>query len=305
MLNLAHVRTLTEVVRLGSFTAAGNRLGYTASAVSQQMASLERETGIQLFIRSARSVQPTQAAHAMSRHGLNLLRDADMLIAAGNAAEGNSTETLRVAAFPSAATFLLPKVLESSAWQERGVHLKIVIGEPSATVPALRAGGQLDASIVYQVGESGLVLPQGVTRTWLGDDPYRIVVPARWRLASEARIPVDVVAQMPWIEHLRGSSDSHVVEALLAGAGLHPRIVASSDDFNATLRLVAAGHGVAMVPQLAMTEHPDGVTVIQVPEIALSRKLICISADNAPAEAVAAFTEAVSHAISESVSDGR
>lgn len=293
MLNLAHIRTLTEVVRLGSFTAAGNRLGYTASAVSQQMASLERETGIRLFVRSARSVQPTQAAQAMSQHGSKLLRDADMLVAAGNSAGGNSEATLRVGVFPSAATFLLPTVLQSPQWQRQNVSLNIVIGEPSTTVPGLRAGGELDVCIVYQVGESGLVLPQGVRRTWLAEDPYKVLVPEKWGLTAGERVLANDIAEMPWILHLRGSSDSNVVESVLANGGMHPKVVASSDDFNATLRLVAAGHGVALVPQLAMTHCPAGITVVQVPEIALSRKLIGLCAEGAPTDVVDAFWAAL------------
>jgi DNA-binding transcriptional LysR family regulator len=286
MLNLTHLRTLVEVVRLGSFTAAGNRLGYTASAVSQQMSALEKDTGMKLFVRSARSVQPTQAAHAMGQHALKLLRDVDGLLAAGAAASGEGARELRVGAFPSAATFILAEVLESPLWRETGAQLKISIGEPSAVVPGLRAGGELDAALVYQVGESGLVLPQGVARHWLGEDPFRVVGPATAGYAEGDRMDVDALGAMPWIIHLRGSSDANVVDAVLANAGLHPRIVASSDDFNATLRLVAAGHGAAMVPRLAMGARPRWVSAVQVPELQLSRKLMALCAEDAPADLV-------------------
>ena len=286
MLNLTHLRTLVEVVRLGSFTAAGNRLGYTASAVSQQMSALERDMGTRLFVRSARSVQPTQAAHAVGQHALKLLRDVDALLAAGVAASGAARRELRIGAFPSAATFILADVLESAQWRQLGAQLKISIGEPSAVVPGVRAGEELDAALVYQVGESGLVLPQGVTRHWLGEDPFRVVVPAAAGFRENQRMDLDTLGAMPWIIHLRGSSDANVVDAVLANAGLHPRIVASSDDFHATLRLVAAGHGAAMVPQLAMGTRPTGLTAVQVPELQLSRKLMALSAEDAPADLV-------------------
>jgi DNA-binding transcriptional LysR family regulator len=282
MLNFTHLRTLVEVVRLGSFTAAGNRLGYTASAVSQQMSALERDTGMRLFVRSARSIQPTQAAHAMGQHALKVLRDVEGMLAAG-ASSGSVARELRVGAFPSAATFVLPQLLEAEAWRDTGAQLKISIGEPSAVVPGLRIGGELDAALVYQVGESGLVLPQGVARYWLAEDPFRVVVPHSADIGEGQRMELDVLGAMPWIIHLRGSSDANVVDAVLANAGIHPRIVASSDDFNATLRLVAAGHGAAMVPQLAMSARPPGLTVVRVPELQLSRKLLALSAEGAPA----------------------
>lgn len=289
MLNLIHLRTLVEVLRIGSFSGAGNRLGYTASAVSQQMSLLERETGIQLFVRSARSAHPTESAHAMGQHAQKLLRDADGLVTAVSATVHGSARELRVGVFPSAALFILAELLESAQWTDLGIQLKATIGEPSTTVPRLRAGGELDLALVYQVGEVGLVLPNGVTRHWLGDDPFCVVVPTAWGLSEGSRVAIDELANKPWLVHLRGSSDANVVESTLSNAGLHPRVVASSDDFNVTLRLIAAGHGMALVPQLTLATRPPGLTVIHVPELALSRKLIALSAEAAPVESTREF----------------
>lgn len=293
MLNLNHLRTLVEVVRLGSFTAAGNRLGYTASAVSQQMSALEKATRVPLFVRSARSVHPTQAAHAMCQQALKLLRDADNLLAAGLAAGDTAARELRVGAFPSVSTFVVSQIVELAAWQVPSVQVNISIGEPSSVVPGLRVGGELDVGIIYQVGESGLALPQGVSRHWLVEDPYKVVVPAGWGFSAGSRMSLEALSEVPWILHQRGSSDATVFDFVLANAGLHPRVVASSDDFNATLRLVAAGHGVAMVPQLAMAERPAGVVEVEVPEIALTRKLMALCAEDAPADLAEKFVAAL------------
>ncbi|GAA4381933.1 LysR family transcriptional regulator [Paeniglutamicibacter cryotolerans] len=289
MLNLVHLRTLVEVLRLGSFTGAGNRLGYTASAVSQQMSALERETGIQLFVRSARSAHPTDSAHVVGQHALKLLRDADELLAAASATVHGSARELRIGVFPSAAMFILADVLESPDWKDLGIQLKITIGEPSTTVPRLRSGGELDMAIIYQVGESGLVLPQGVTRHWIGDDPYCVVVPTAWGMREGSRISTEELANRPWLLHHRGSSDATIIESTLANAELHPRVVATSDDFTATLRLIAAGHGMALVPRLTLATRPPGLTVVHVPELALSRKLIALRAEAAPVEAAREF----------------
>lgn len=291
MLNLVHLRTLVEVIRRGSFTAAGNRMGYTASAVSQQMAALERDCGMRLFVRSARSAQPTRSAHAMDQHAQKLLRDVDGLLAAGAAVDETVVRELRVGVFPSAATFLLGGVLRSKPWTESESQLLISIGEPSSVIPGLHVGGELDAALVYQVGESGLVLPQGVARHWLGGDPFRVVVPAATGYTEGQQMGLEELAVTPWIVHQRGSSDATIVNSVLARAGIHPRIVASSDDFNATLRLVAAGHGAAMVPQLAMTARPAGVVSVQVPEVQLVRKLMIFSAENAPRDLVSQLVE--------------
>ncbi len=296
MLNLVHLRTLLEVVGLGSFTAAGNRLGYTASAVSQQMSALEKASNVQLFVRSARSIHPTQAAHAMCHQALKLLRDADKLLAAGLAAGGSPVRHLRVGAFPSLATFVVSQIIESPDWQVPSVQVNISIGEPSAVVPGLRAGGELDLGVVYQVGESGVALPKGVSRRWLGEDPYKVVVPAGWGFSAGSRTSLEALTEVPWILHLRGSSDATFFDSVLANAGLHPRVVAFSNDFNATLRLVAAGHGAAMVPRLAMAQRPAGVVEVEVPEIAVTRKVMALVAEGAPADLADKFVKALREA---------
>ena len=107
MVNPIHLKTLLEVIRHGSFAAAAVHLGYTASAVSQQMSALERETGTTLFERSARAAVPTEAAVVMSRHAAKVLTDMDALLAAAARAEAGTEHELRLGIFPSLATFAL------------------------------------------------------------------------------------------------------------------------------------------------------------------------------------------------------
>ncbi len=289
MLNPTHLQTLVEVIRLGSFTAAGNRLGYTASAVSQQMVALEKTLGVKLFIRSARSIQPTNAAQALGRSAVKVLKELDELLALGHSVNGLASRTLRLGAFPSVATFVLPRILESPAWIATEASLKLHIGEPSQVVPSLRAGGDLDAALVYQVGEAGLVLPQGVQKLWLSEDPFNVVLPTSLGIEEGSVLSVSEVISLPWIQHVRGSSDATIVETVLDHAGLHPRVMATSDDFNATLRLVSAGLGAALVPQLAMAERPSGICQVSVQGISLSRQLWLLAGEHAPAELVSTF----------------
>src|SRR3954470_15700158 len=111
MLKPEHLRTLREVIQRGSFAAAANRLGYTASAVSQQMAALERETGVRLFHRSARKVLPTSAAEVMARHAAIVLADMDRLVAAVRQAHRNTEQEVRLGVFPSFGLNVLPGLL--------------------------------------------------------------------------------------------------------------------------------------------------------------------------------------------------
>ena len=276
MVNPVHLRTLLEVTRLGSFAAAAARLGYTASAVSQQMSALERDTGVRLFQRSARSVVPTDAAMVMARHAAKVLTDIEALMAAASKTQDTTSQELRLGIFPSLATYVLPRILRSPAWKGLGIDLRVSVAEPAQTIQGLRTGGDLDVALVYQVGQSGLAWPHTINRQWIGDDNFRVVLPAGWGFRTDAKVAADHLSDMPWIMHHPGTSDATVIERLFAGCNLHPRVVAYSDDFHASLEMAAAGLGAALVPELALLHRPAGVVVLDVPEIRLARNVFAL-----------------------------
>ena len=276
MVNPVHLRTLLEVTRLGSFAAAAARLGYTASAVSQQMSALERDTGVRLFQRSARSVVPTDAAMVMARHAAKVLTDIEALMAAASRTQDTTSQELRLGIFPSLATYVLPRILRSPAWKDLGIDLRVSVAEPAQTIQGLRTGGDTDVALVYQVGQSGLAWPHTINRQWIGDDNFRVVLPSGWGFRTDAKVAADHLSDMPWIMHHPGTSDATVIERLFAGCNLHPRVVAYSDDFHASLEMAAAGLGAALVPELALLHRPAGVVVLDVPEIRLARNVFAL-----------------------------
>jgi DNA-binding transcriptional LysR family regulator len=276
VVNPVHLRTLLEVTRLGSFAAAASRLGYTASAVSQQMSALERDTGVHLFQRSARSVVPTDAALVMARHAAKVLTDIEALMAAASKTHDTTSQELRLGIFPSLATYVLPRILKNPAWKGLGIDLRVSVAEPAQTIQGLRTGGDVDVALVYQVGQSGLAWPHTINRQWIGDDNFRVVLPTGWGFRTEAKVAADHLSDMPWIMHHPGTSDATVIERLFASCNLHPRVVAYSDDFHASLEMAAAGLGAALVPELALRHRPAGVTVLDVPEIRLARNVFAL-----------------------------
>ena len=276
MVNPVHLRTLLEVTRLGSFAAAASRLGYTASAVSQQMTALERDTGVRLFQRSARSVVPTDAAFVMARHAAKVLTDIEALMAAASKTHDTTSQELRLGIFPSLATYVLPVILKKPAWKDLGIDLRVSVAEPAQTIQGLRTGGDVDVALVYQVGQSGLAWPHTINRQWIGDDNFRVVLPSGWGFRTEAKVAADHLSDMPWIMHHPGTSDATVIERLFASCNLHPRVVAYSDDFHASLEMAAAGLGAALVPELALRNRPRGVVVLDVPEIRLARNVFAL-----------------------------
>lgn len=293
MVNPVHLRTLVEVTRLGSFAAAANRLGYTASAVSQQMSALERDTGVDLFQRSARSIHPTEAAVVMTRHAAKVLTDIEALMAAASRTHDTTSQELRLGIFPSLATYVLPRILQNPKWKNLGIDLRVSVAEPSQTIQGLRTGGELDVALVYQVGQSGLAWPHTVNRQWIGDDDFRVVLPAAWGFRTDAQVAADHLSDMPWIVHHPGTSDATVIERLFASCNLHPRVVAYSDDFHASLEMAAAGLGAALVPELALLHRPAGVVVLDVPEIRLARNVFALLINEKQTARVQLFVELI------------
>jgi DNA-binding transcriptional LysR family regulator len=291
LINPVHLRTLVEVTRLGSFAAAANRLGYTASAVSQQMSALERDTGVDLFQRSARSIHPTEAALVMTRHAAKVLTDIEALMAAASRTHNATHQELRLGIFPSLATYVLPRILQNPKWKDLGIDLRVSVAEPSQTIQGLRTGGELDVALVYQVGQSGLAWPHTVNRQWIGDDEFRVVLPAAWGFRADAKVAADHLTDMPWIVHHPGTSDATVIERLFASCNLHPRVVAYSDDFHASLEMAAAGLGAALVPELALRHRPPGVVVLDVPEIRLARNVFALLINDKQTAQVQLFVE--------------
>ncbi|MDD0858340.1 LysR family transcriptional regulator [Arthrobacter alpinus] len=299
MINPLHLRTLLEVVRRGSFAAAATRLGYTASAVSQQMATLERDSGVQLFQRTARSVQPTDAALVMVRHATKVLTDIDALLAASARTEAGTGQDLRLGIFPSLATHVLPRLLASPQWPELGINLHVSVGEPQQTIGGLRTDGELDVALVYQVGQSGLAWPHSLNRQWIGDDNFRVVLPKSWGIQPGSVMEAAQLSDMPWIMHHPGTSDAAVIERLFASCNLHPRVAVYSDDFNASLQLAGVGLGAALVPELALQGRAENVVVLDVPEIRLARNIFALLINDSRTARVELFVDKLAGILAE------
>jgi DNA-binding transcriptional LysR family regulator len=261
------------------------------------MAALERETGVELFHRTARSIVPTEAALVMTRHAAKVLTDIDALRAATARAAEAAGRELRLGIFPSLATYVLPGVLRSERWRRLGLDLHVSVAEPGQTIRGLHDRGDLDVVLVYQVGQSGLAWPHTMDRLWVGDDPFRVVLPESWGIAEGVQVSADQLGDMPWIVHHPGTSDATVIDRLFASCGLQPRVVAYSDDFNASLGLSSSGLGAALVPELALRSRPGGVVVVDVPEIRLARTIFGLRPGGATDPQARIFLDLVAEAL--------
>ncbi|MHB8532552.1 MAG: LysR family transcriptional regulator [Solirubrobacteraceae bacterium] len=259
MLNVARLKMLKEVAYRGSLSAAANALDYTQSAVSQQIAALEEEAGLALLERHPRGVSLTAAGQTLVGHTEGILARLEAAEAALAEIAGLRGGRLRMASFPTAGATLMPLAIAAFRTAHPGVELSLVEGEPEEIAPRLRTG-ELDLALLFEFeGES--LLGEEMTRAHLLEDPMYLALPSEHRLAARSRVRLEDLREQAWVQT---SSDSpcarHVVRCCHA-AGFEPRVAFESDDYHTVQGLVAAGVGVALIPQLALsTVREDIVT---------------------------------------------
>jgi DNA-binding transcriptional LysR family regulator len=260
MLDVRRLRVLRAVAQHGSFSAAAEALSYTQSAVSQQIAALERETGTLLVQRNARGVRLTDAGSALVRHTeviLSRLADAEAEL---EAIAGLRSGRLRLAAFPSAGATIMPKAIGRFREQHPGIDLALRPAEPDE-VPALLKAGDVDVALWIDappVTEE----PDGIDLVHLLDDPMYVCLPASHPLASHARVDLEDLAAEPWILGSTGRCpDSKVFLRACQTAGFDCRIAFHSDDYLAIQGFVAAGVGLALIPDLGLVTVRDDVVI--------------------------------------------
>jgi molybdate transport repressor ModE-like protein len=274
MLDVRRLRVLREVARRGSFSAAADALNYTQSAVSQQIAALERETGTTLLQRGAGGVRLTDAGRALVARAdviLAQLADAERELAAIAGLRGGR---VRLASFPSAGATLVTEAVSRFQRLHPEVELSLSEGEPDTTVPALKRG-DFDLAVVfdYRHGRPASLLNEDLECIHLLDDPMRVVLPADHPLAGRKSIRLDQLANEAWVGGCGGGLCRAMVMDWCAEAGFEPNIAFESDDHNVLIGLVAAGVGIALLPQLALRMGCPGAEARPVAGAGLERKI--------------------------------
>lgn len=282
---MRHLAALEAVVDTGSFAEAGRRLGYSQSAISQQIAALERATGMRLLDRPVgrRVVSTTDA-------GERLLRHARRAVAALRAAEADLTAlaegqagTIRVGTFQSAGERLLPRVMRR--YVERRPDVEVRLAERA-----------YDEELVLQLerGELDLAFVQGPVGPELAGvdvltDPYVLLAPAADAVALSGRpLRVREVARLPLIGYRRAEEGG---EAFLRSRGLEPEIVFRSDESGTVQGLVGAGIGYTLVPLLMVDQSDPDVAVLDVDGVPPREIVLAWHAERTLTPAAAAFVD--------------
>ena len=257
MLNSNRLTIFREVVDRGSFSGAADALSYSQSAVSQAIATLEGELGVALIERNRGGVRPTAAGAALAGHVGGILahiETAEAEIAAIAAGRGGR---LRTASFPTAGATLMPQAIAAFRASHPGVEVSLAEGEPEEIAPRLRAG-EFDLVLLFEFEGAGERLGAGMKRFELLEDPLHLALRGDHPLAGRKKLALGDLREDSWVQTSASSPCArHVVRSCNA-AGFEPRVSFESDDYQTVQGLVAAGVGVALIPQLALsTVRPD------------------------------------------------
>jgi DNA-binding transcriptional LysR family regulator len=264
MFELRHLRVFREVARLGSLSAAAEFLAYTQPAVSQQMAALERRASMALLERTTRGVRLTDAGEALLRHAEAILAEQRLAELELDAIAGLRGGRVRMAAFPSAGAALVPASVSQFSATYPDVELSVLEAEPEEAVPMLRAG-ELELAIV---GENKR--PEGFGSFYAGidlrhlfDEPRYALVSPQHRLASRKRVRLQDLAGEVRVELARTPIRKGRVYLAPGHEGYpdEPPVAFRSDDINVVQGMVAAGAGIAVVPELTLTNVRPDITI--------------------------------------------
>ena len=292
MLNIERLRVLHAVAVTGSVAGAAQVLHVTTSAVSQQMARLERETGHRLAERHGRGIRLTEAGLLLAGGAGRLLVQAEEVEAALAGYSGLVTGTLAVAAFATAVRGLLPGALQDLRSCYPDLSVSVSEQEPHEAIPALRRG-DVDIAIVQDWPGAPLDVPGGLSRMDLIDDPFDAALPAGHPLAIRENVTIAELAADDWITWSTGQICHDWLTATLRACGGQPRIRHTASEHSTQLALVAAGLGTALVPRLGRDPAPPQIRFVLVDPPPVRHVFALWRASSAARPAIAATVEAL------------
>ncbi len=266
MLNPLHLRTLTTVVTCGSFADAARSLGYTGSAVSQQISALERAVRMPLFEREAHSVRPTTVALLLAeKAGESLAALEDLEAWVGSLAEGY-TGRIRLGSFSTASANLVPHAINVLHRERPDVEVTLDENEPGALLPLL-ASGVLDVAILYRYTLVPQSAPAWVTSVPLLREELFLLVPddSAWARRPDLTVSLAELADVSWVGTTTDTAAAVNHRRMCARQGFEPRIRVRSNDYRVLTYFVRRGLGLALVPALGR-DPMEGVTRMRLAE---------------------------------------
>jgi DNA-binding transcriptional LysR family regulator len=276
MLDVRRLRILVAVADYGSFTAAALHLHLTQSAVSQQMALLEREAHVGLVDRQPRGVQLTAAGELLverTRELLGMLANIE-----GELHELRAGPApVRLGTFPTAGANLIPLALRR--FRQRCPDGEVIVSPVRSSEPIgqMLRDGELHIGLVWDYDIVPRPAESGLEETHLLDDPLHVVVPSQHPLAGAGQVDLEDLADEAWIVRDHRPPNHQAFETMCRIAGFEPHVVFRTDDYQSAQGLVAAGIGVCLMPTLAFSGLRPDIAVLQLRQPAFHRRIMAIS----------------------------
>lgn len=258
MLNPVHLHTLSVVLRTGSFADAAREIGYTGSAVSQQVAALERAVQAPLVERDAQSIRPTEAAKFLASRAHDIIHALSALEDDMRGFSKGDYGLMRLGAFSTASQRLLPGGLASYLRRHPNSSVELEESGP-AELAAMIRDSALDVAVVYHYDLVPQKWPANVVAVPLLAEDLVLLLPGNHRLAGAETITVQDLAEESWVSTKEDSSGDACLRHLCAGAGFQPRVAVRSNNYDAIRGMVRSGLGIALIPSL---DHVPTDTVI-------------------------------------------
>lgn len=291
MLDLRQLSALRAVAEQGSILRAAAALHWSQPTVSHHLRGLERLIGGPAVRSAADGTRLTPVGELLLPHATALLDRADRATAAARALLADARTRVALGIFPSAAARLLPGVV--AALTAAGYEVDVTETELEHLL-AMLAGLALDAAILYSAPERPTPLPDGSIRVPVRTERLSVIVPSGHRLAGRAGVAMAELGEEEWV--LGRTTDDPVEAALVAAAhqsGFTPHGTARSDDYAVVAAYVAAGFGVALVPELALPTPMPGISVVGIADPLLERRIFLAASPTIPPAALSTITRAV------------
>jgi DNA-binding transcriptional LysR family regulator len=287
MLDLRRLRLLHELHRRGTVGAVAEALSYSPSTVSQQLRVLEREAGTELFEPAGRRVRLTDAALVLVGHAEQLLAgveraEADLAAAAAGAVAG----VVRVGSFQTASLQLLLPAMEALRRTHPGVEVRLVESETEPALEALPSHG-LDLVLADEWSGTPVVRRPGIDRRDLFVEPVLIALPEGHPAAAGRAVNLSDLAEAAWATGYAGGGMEALVRRVCASAGgFEPIVRHQTNELSMLLALVAGGHAVTLLPEIAFAGGHEGVAVRAIAGVDVDRAVFTATragADRRPA----------------------
>ncbi|MFJ4172293.1 LysR substrate-binding domain-containing protein [Paenarthrobacter sp. NPDC089714] len=249
MLNPVHLRTLSVVLRTGSFADAAREIGYTGSAVSQQVAALERAVQAPLVERDAQSIRPTEAAKFLATRARDIINALSTLEDEMKGFSKGNYGLMRLGSFSTASQRLLPAGLASYLRRHPTSTVELEEGCPTDLAAMVR-DSVLDVAVAFHYDLVPQQWPSNVVAVPLLAEELLLLLPEKHRLAGAGQITLHDLARENWVSTKEDSSGDACLRHLCASGGFKPRITVRSDNYDALRGMVRSGVGIALVPAL-------------------------------------------------------